>query len=187
MATDLLVHATGACALALNVFALVHRCERKLRLQYGLAGVVWALDNLLLGAHTAAALSLVSAGRTATSAATLSAAQRTRLIVFLAFIAVTLGVSGLTWQGWASALLALASLLSTVAMFYLQGWRLRLTMLLVSALWMHHAWSYGSWPQMIANGLTAAAALYGAWRTGANPSTLTSAATSPSRPSYPER
>ena len=58
----LLIHATGVCALALNVVALVRTCEKALRIQSGLAGVIWALNNLLLGAHTAAALSLVSAG-----------------------------------------------------------------------------------------------------------------------------
>ena len=50
----------------------------RLRLQSGLSGAIWALNNLLLGAHTAAALSLISAGRTATSAATLRATDPVR-------------------------------------------------------------------------------------------------------------
>jgi hypothetical protein len=54
--------------------------------------------------------------------------------------------------------------LSTFAVFYLRGRTLRLTMLLVSALWMYNAWLYDSWEQMAANVLTAAAALYGARR-----------------------
>jgi hypothetical protein len=164
MATDLLIHASGLCALVLNVAALVRTCERSLRLQSGVAGVVWALNNFLLGAHTAAALSLLSAGRTATSAATLQCGQRLRGAAFAGFAALALAISAATWDGWPSLLLAAASLLSTWAMFYLQGRALRWTMLLVSALWMHHAWSHGSWEQMAANVVTAAAALYGAWR-----------------------
>jgi hypothetical protein len=165
MSSELLwIHATGVSALALNVVALVHTCEKALRVQSGLAGVVWALNNLLLGAHTAAALSLVSAGRTATSAATLSAPEGIRRAVFVAFLLLTLAVGALTWQGWPSLLMVLASVLSTVAVFYLRGRALRLAMLLVSALWMYNAWLYDSWEQMAANLLTAAAAMIGAHR-----------------------
>jgi hypothetical protein len=160
----LLIHATGVCALAFNVVALVHPCERALRMQSGLAGVLWTLNNLLLGAHTAAALSLVSAGRTATSAVTLSAHESIRRTAFAGFLALTLLMGALTWQGWSSAVMVLASVLSTFAVFYLRGRALRLAMLLVSALWMHNAWLYDSWEQMAANLLTAAAALVGAWR-----------------------
>jgi len=166
MLSELLwIHATGVCALVLNVVALVRTCEKALRIQSGMAGVIWALNNLLLGAHTAAALSLVSAGRTATSAATLSARENVRRTVFAAFLLLTLAIGTLTWQGWPSALMVLASVLSTVAVFYLRGRALRLAMLLVSALWMYNAWLFGSWEQMAANVLTAAAALYGARRT----------------------
>ena len=165
MTSDLLIHFTGLCALLLNVLALVRTCERSLRVQSGLAGLAWAFNNLLLGAHGAAALSLVSAGRTASSAATLGAGARRRRWVFSCFAVLTVLVSAMTWHGWPSILLLAASLVSTYAMFYLQGPRLRCAMLLVSGLWMYHAWSHASWEQMIANALTAFAALYGAWRT----------------------
>ena len=160
----LFVHATGMCALALNVAALARTCERALRIKSGLAGVIWAVNNLLLGEHTAAALSLLSAGRTATSAITLGARESTRRTVFVGFLALTLAIGALTWHGWASVLMVVASLLSTVAVFYLRGRTLRWTMLAVSALWMYNAWLYDSWEQMAANLLTAAAALYGARR-----------------------
>jgi hypothetical protein len=161
MPTELLIHATGACALALNVHALVRKCERALRIQSGLSGAIWALNNLLLGAHTAAALSLISAGRTATSAMTLRAAIAVRHAACAAFVAMTVAVSHFTWHGWPSALLLVASTMSTFAMFYLQATPMRLAMLLVSALWMVNAWCFGSWEQMLANVVTALAAIYG--------------------------
>lgn len=164
MPTDLLIHATGFGALALNVVALVHTCERRLRIQSSLAGAAWALNNLLLGAHTAAAMSLVGAGRTATSAATLAGGQRQRRLAFVAFVLLTLAVGIVTWHGWQSALIVAASLLSTFAMFYLRGRRLRLALLLPCALWMHSAWYHDSWEQMLANVISAAAALWGLWR-----------------------
>ena len=57
-----------------------------------------------------------------------------------------------------------ASLLSTYAVFHLTGRSLRWVMLAVSALWMFNAWSYGSWEQIAANVISAAASLYGACR-----------------------
>jgi hypothetical protein len=129
-----------------------------------MAGVVWSINNLLLGAYAAAALSLVSAGRTATSAATLKSEARLRQAGFVGFVALTLLISAVTWHGWPSVLVTAASLLSTYSMFHLQGRALRWAMLAVSALWMHNAWFYDSWEQMAANASTAAAALYGARR-----------------------
>jgi hypothetical protein len=158
MANEFLIHLTGVSALILNVLAIVRTCERGLRLQSGAAGLVWALNNLLLGAHSAAALSLVSAGRTASSAATLQSDETRRRLAFAAFAMLTLLVSALTWQGWLSALLLSASLLSTYSMFYMRGPALRWVMLLVSMLWMINAWTYGSWEQVAANAVTAGAA-----------------------------
>jgi hypothetical protein len=126
--------------------------------------MVWALNNFLLGANVAAALSVVSAGRTATSAVTLHRAGRQRRLAFLAFCALTLLVGGLTWAGWGSALMISTSLVSTYAVFHLTGRPLRCVMLGVSAMWMVNAWSYGSWEQMAANVLSASASLYGACR-----------------------
>ena len=166
MSNEFLIHLTGTCALVLNVLAIVRTCERRLRIQSGVAGLVWALNNLLLDAHSAAALSLVSAGRTASSAATLQADAARRRLAFVAFAALTLVACALTWQGWLSALLLTASLLSTYSMFYMRGPALRWVMLLVSMLWMINAWSYGSWEQVAANAVTGAAAVYAASRAG---------------------
>ena len=163
MSNTLLIHATGLGALALNVVALVCSCERSLRLRSGVAGMAWALNNFLMGANVAAALSVLSASRTATSAVTLGA-RRSRAIAFAAFAALTLVVGLLTWADWASSLLVAASLLSTYAVFHLTGRSLRWVMLAVSALWMFNAWSVGSWEQMAANVISAAASLYGACR-----------------------
>src|SRR5262252_6419181 len=139
MPTELLIHATGICALALNVSALLRTCERALRIHSGLSGTIWALNNLLLGANTAAALSLVSAGRTATSAAVLRSDARLRFASFAGFSLLTLAVGFSTWDGWPSGLITTASMLSTFAMFYMNGRALRWILLTVSGLWMYHA------------------------------------------------
>lgn len=162
----LLIHATGLCALALNLVALVCTCERSLRVRSGIAGMAWALNNFLLGANVAAVLSVVSAGRTATSAVTLGRAGLQRRLAFAGFAALTLTVGAIAWDGWSSVPMVGASLISTYAVFHLTGRSLRWVMLAVSAMWMVNAWSYGSWEQMAGNVLSAAASLYGACRVG---------------------
>jgi hypothetical protein len=169
MTNDLLIHATGLAALALNVVALVCTCERRLRVRSGIAGMAWALNNFLLGAHAAAALSVVSAGRTATSAATLHRAGRARRIAFLGFVALTLGIGVATWNGWPALVMTAASVLSTYAVFHMTGRALRWTMLVVSAMWMLNAWTVGSWEQIAANLLSGVACLVGACRVERRP------------------
>jgi len=164
LSNALLIHATGLAALALNVVALVCTCERRLRWRSGAAGVAWALNNFLLGANVAAALSVVGAGRVATSAVTLGGRRRARRLAFAGFCALTLLVGAATWGGWESALIVGASLMSTYAVFHLTGPALRWVMLAVSAMWMVNAWSVGSWEQIAANLLSAAASLWGACR-----------------------
>ena len=164
MSNGLLIHATGIAALSLNVVALLCSCERRLRLRSGLAGMAWALNNFLLGAHAAAALSVVSAGRTATSAATLHRTAHERRAAFLAFLALTVGIGIATWTGLATLVMTCASVLSTYAVFHMTGRALRWTMLLVSAMWMLNAWTVGSWEQIAANLASGVACLVGAWR-----------------------
>jgi len=166
MSTALLIHVTGLAALGLNVVALACTCERSLRLRSGAAGIIWALNNFLLGSHAAAALSVVSAGRTATSAVTLNAAGQLRCAAFVAFMTLTSMIGVLTWNGVPTLVMTAASLLSTYAMFHMTGRVLRWMMLLVSVMWMLNAWIYGSWEQMAANVLSAGACMMGVRRVG---------------------
>jgi len=163
MSSDFLVHASGLAALVINVWALLGRCDVALRRQSVLAGCLWALNNVLLGAHSAAVLSMVSATRTATSAATLDRSRIARRNTFLLFVAITIVAAAATWNGWIGSITLVASVMSTYAMFYMRGLALRLSMLVVSMMWMVNAWQYGSWEQMAGNVLTACAAGYGAW------------------------
>jgi len=163
MSFDLLVHATGVAALLVNVCALLCRCEVALRRRSVFAGFLWAINNVLLGAHSAAALTVVSASRTATSASTLERSCAARRNACLVFAGLTVTASLITWGGWVSAVTLVASVLSTYAMFYMRGVPLRLAMLAASLLWMVNAWQFGSWEQMAANVITGSVAAYGAW------------------------
>jgi hypothetical protein len=171
MSFDLLVHASGIAALVVNVCALLCRCEVGLRRQTVAAGCLWAVNHVLLGAHSAAALTVVSASRTATAASTLERSRIARRNAFLAFAALTIVAGLVTWNSWTSGVALAASVMSTYAMFYMRGAPLRLSMLAASVLWMVNAWEYGSWEQMAANVITGVVAAYGAWTVSRSAST----------------
>ena len=162
--TSILIHATGFAALALNVTGLVRSCDRSLRHSTGWASALWAVNNLLMGAQSAAALSVVSVGRQASASVVQGRDERTRLLTCGAFLVVTLVVATLTWNGAATLLTTAGSMLATYAMFYMRGAPLRIAMVVVASLWMYNAWAYDSWWQMAGNLANGGAAAYGAWR-----------------------
>jgi hypothetical protein len=165
MLTSLFAHATGIAALSLSLRALITRSDRDLNRTTGLSAVLWALNNLLLGAHTAAALSAVAAGRQASTSYAERRGPQIRRQSCGLFIAITVLAGALTWEGWISVPTTAATVLVSYAVFYSRGAQLRLIMLVSAALWMMSAWTLGSWEQILANALTAAAAAVGAWRT----------------------
>ncbi|MEO9041793.1 MAG: YgjV family protein [Rhodoferax sp.] len=162
--TTLVVNASGLAALAINVSGLVSRSDRSLRSTNGWASVLWAANNFLMGADSAAALSALSAGRQASESVVQGKSRRARLLTCMAFLAVTLVLGILTWNGTVTLVTTVGSMLSTCAMFYMRGVLLRVAMIGVAGLWMFNALAYDSWWQMAANLLNGGAAAYGAWR-----------------------
>lgn len=86
------------------------------------------------------------------------------MLTCMTFLAVTLVLGMLTWNGTVTLVTTAGSMLSTYAMFYMRGVLLRVAMIGVAALWMFNALAYDSWWQMAANLLNGGAAAYGAWR-----------------------
>ena len=159
-----LIDATGLVALSLNVGALLRPGDRTLLKIGSWASALWAINSLLIGAPTAAALSALSVGRQASALALQDRPGRLKCAVFLLFVGATLVVSALTWHGAYSLFPAAGSLVGTFAMFWLCGTRLRSAMVLVSALWLVNAVAYAAWWQIAANGLSGGAAAFSAWR-----------------------
>jgi predicted acyltransferase len=169
-----LIDATGVIALSLNVSALVRPSDRALLRNSGWASAIWAVNNLLIGAHTAAALSALSVGRQAGASWLQDHPVRTRAVMFVVLVAATLLIAGLTWNGTNTLFPVAGSLIASYAMLHLRGAALRWAMVLVNALWMFNAVAYDSQWQIAANALAGTAAAVGAWRSRAPaPSTLT--------------
>ncbi|SPE27222.1 membrane hypothetical protein [Burkholderiales bacterium] len=165
MSLSLLAHATGIAALGLSLNGLVNRCDHTLRRTNSVASLLWTLNNLLLGATSAAAMSALSATRTTAADLVHRRGERARHWACAAFVLIALAASALTWQGWPTLLTASASVAVSFGVFYLAGAQLRFVMLVSALLWSYNAWLIHSPEQIMGNSLGIAAASYGVWRT----------------------
>jgi hypothetical protein len=164
MMSQHLIDATGIVALSLNVTGLLRPNDRSYLKTSGWASALWAFNNLLIGAHTAAALSALGVGRQASAAALLDRPGRVKALAFAAIVAATLAIAGLTWNGMHSVFPLAGSLTATIAVFLLRGTAMRAAMVLVNLLWLTNAVTYGTWWQIVANGVCGGAAAVAAWR-----------------------
>jgi hypothetical protein len=158
------VDGTGLVALSLSVTGLIAKDDRTLTVTGGWASAVWALNNLLIGAQTAAALSALSVGRQAGVWVLQGHPRRLKGLAFSIVAVATVLIALLTWNGSGTVFPVAGSLVASYAVFYQSGAKLRLAMVVVNALWMHNAVSYGSGWQVAANLIAGAAAAIGAWR-----------------------
>jgi hypothetical protein len=158
------VDATGLVALTVTLRALLGASDRQLMRASGVASALWALNSLLIGAHLAAALGVLSVGRQATAATLQDAGVAPRAAAFAILLAATLGLAWLTWEGPVGLFAVAGSVTVTWAVFYTRGAELRLAMLAANAMWMVNAIAHDAWWQIAANLLAGGAAAYGAWR-----------------------
>jgi hypothetical protein len=161
----IVIHAAGIAALGLSVTGSIRRCERGLRRQGFLAGLLWACTYALQGATTGAALSVISAFRTGTSSLFHGRESRLRVWACALFATIALACAALTWHGWTTILPVCSSLLTTYALFFLSGRHLRWALLIASLLWMETVWSLHEPEPIIANCVGICAAAMGIWRT----------------------
>jgi len=164
VSASLFVHATGIAALGLSLSSSIHRCDHRLRRHGFLAGLCWALNYSLLGAPLGAALSCVSALRTGTASLVVHKGWRLRALACMLFVGVSLATAVCTWQDWTTLLPVASSMLTTYAVFFLGGWRLRLALLLSALLWTQNVVALNSPEQIVGNVLGIAAAAFGLWR-----------------------
>jgi hypothetical protein len=158
------IDVTGVVALSLNIRALLGASDRAMLKTTGWASAIWAMNSLLIGAHTAAALSALSVGRQVGASMLLNHPTRTKTIAFAVLVAATLGIATLTWSGVRTLFPVAGSLIASYAMLYMRGAALRWAMVLVSAFWMVNAVAFDAWWQIVANGLAGTAAAVGALR-----------------------
>ena len=161
MIPPIVIHAAGIAALGLSVTSSVRRCELGLRRQGFLAGVLWAFTYALQGASTGAALSMISAARTGTSSLIHGKGSRIRVWACAAFATIAIATAMFTWHGWTTVLPVASSMITSYALFFLSGRRLRWALFVSALLWMETVWSLDAPEPIIANTLGICAAAVG--------------------------
>jgi hypothetical protein len=158
------VRASGLVALATTLLALTAPGDTRMLRLLTLSAVLWSLNNFLLGAFTACALSLLSAARTTVSLTLKDRGLHMRLPACLGFCAGAGVVTALTWCGAVSLLPMAGALASTTGNFFLTGVPLRLALGASNLLWLASALHFRAWEQVASLAASLLATAYGAWR-----------------------
>jgi hypothetical protein len=158
------IRASGVVGLTITMLGLMAPKDTKMMLLLTVGALFWALNNFLLGAHTACVLSLVSSARTFTSMQLKGSDSRFRLPACLTFSGVTITAGALTWGGLISLFPMAGSLCSTAGNFFLNGMRLRLALGTSNLLWLASAIHFRAWEQIVSQVATLLATGFGVWR-----------------------
>jgi Bacterial inner membrane protein len=120
----------GYAAFAFGILCFAQTDDRRFKIYMALECAAYVLHFALLGQHTAVASTTVSLLR---SVASLKAR---RPAVGLFFVALSLALGAWLYKGWVSLLPIAASCIGTTALFFFQGLRMRLLMLVGTLLWL---------------------------------------------------
>ena len=164
MLSEALINATGLLALTLNVSGVARPNDRTLMRTTGWASALWAVNNVLIGANTAAALSVLSVGRQSAAAALHGKATPLRSMAFATIAILTVLIGWFSWNGVLTLFPVAGSLIGSYAMLFMHGPRLRIALVVINAFWLYGALWYGAWWQVGANVVAGTAAAVGAWR-----------------------
>jgi hypothetical protein len=121
---------TGYAAFAFGMACFAQTDDRRFKIFMALECAAYVLHFALLGQATAVASTAVSLLRS------LASLRARRPAVGLAFVALSLAFGVWFYDGWVSLLPIAASCIGTTALFFLQGLRMRLLMLLGTLLWL---------------------------------------------------
>jgi hypothetical protein len=128
----------GFIAFGLGVAAFLQKQDRHLKILLTIQAATLGIHFILLGAYTGAASALVAAARNF-----LSLFGRAKNIAPLFYIAI-LGFGYCTYDSAVDVFPILAGLVSTTALFFLNGMTMRLFFVTSSGLWLIHNIAVGS-------------------------------------------
>ena len=119
----------GYIAFAFGVACFAQTDDRRFRIFMSIECLSYVLHFAMLGQPTAVASSLVSLSRSV-----VSLYWRRRALAFV-FVGLNVALGAWLFHGWVSLLPILASCVGTLALFFLEGARMRALMLVGTACW----------------------------------------------------
>ena len=126
------VQALGFLAFFVSLYAFSRTSDKQLRIGQAVQSLILALHFYLLGASTAAAMSLLTVIRNF-----LSLHKKIRNVAIL-FMVIYVAVGIYTYEEFVDLLPIASALLGTTAVFYLSGIKMRLVMMLSTTFWIIH-------------------------------------------------
>lgn len=120
----------GYVAFVLGITAFLQRSDRRLKLLNAAQSLAYAAHFLLLGNLAAAASAVISSTRS------LLATRWRSVWLAVFFVVLNVGVGAWVVTAWTGWLPVTASSLSTIAIFLMQGVRMRMTILVATLLWL---------------------------------------------------
>ncbi len=148
----------GYAAFAFGLLCFAQTDDRRFKIYMALECAAYALHFALLLQPVAAATTAVSLARS------LASLKARTPAVGLFFVGLSLAAGAWLHTGWVSWLPVLASCLGTTALFFLQGLRMRLLMLVGTLLWLLHNLWVGSVGGSLLEACLAGLNLWTMWR-----------------------
>jgi hypothetical protein len=125
------------------------------------ASLLWSVYHAMLGAFTAASISLVSMSRQLLTSRLDLLSSRAKVLVERAYYVVSMLVCAVSWHGWASLLPLFGTMLSTYGMFHLRFERFRWAMIISGVFWAGSALYFHAWEALFATLVSTATVLIG--------------------------
>lgn len=156
-----LTRGLGLVALFIGVRANLKPSDASMKRNMSIASALWGVYYLLLGGYTAAATSLISMSRQLITSRLDLLNARVQRRVELGYYAAAMAICALTWHGWVSLLPAVATMISTFAMFQLKFERFRWAMVVSGTIWCVNAAYFQAWEQLFSVSMSIGTTLIG--------------------------
>ena len=161
LSSDIVIQGIGFLAFLVALYAFSRTSDKHLKIGQAAQNFILALHFYLLGAGTAAAMSVLTGVRSS-----LSVYQNLKIFAPL-FLGIYLLIGFYTFEELVDVLPVLSALLGTTAVFYLSNIKMRLVMMLSTSLWIIHnaiVFSIGPLLMEITILIITARATYQLWR-----------------------
>jgi hypothetical protein len=132
LSSNIIVQGIGFLAFLVALYAFSRTSDKQLKVGQAAQNFILALHFYLLGAGTAASMSVLTGIRSS-----LSVYQNLKVFAPL-FLAVYLIIGFYTFEELVDVLPVMSALLGTTAVFYLSNVKMRLIMMLSTTLWIIH-------------------------------------------------
>ncbi|MFM8341319.1 MAG: YgjV family protein [Methylomonas sp.] len=147
LSNTLLAYSIGGLGVMVEWRAYWLDCGQAFRRWSAFGAALWALQYALLDAWTACLTMAMTALRTLLSSNDQPKYQHGLTV---GFISLFIGLTVISWQGYVSLLAAFAVINTTVALFYLDNFKMRKLLLASSLAWISNDIYWQAWPALLA-------------------------------------